>query len=146
MASSFDMETHDETATLPVDTAGLDPWLERYREWRVADRTNMLENSVYSVITVEGCASILWKDGKSQELREKAASALRITAQDLQELRVIDEIIPEPLGGAHSNHEETAKAVHDTLARQIEDLRRYKPDKLVRRRRDKFLRMGQFLE
>jgi len=106
----------------------------------------MLENSVYSVITVEGCASILWKDGKSQELREKAASALRITAQDLQELRVIDEIIPEPLGGAHSNHEETAKAVHDTLVRQIEDLRRYKPDKLVRRRRDKFLRMGQFLE
>jgi len=112
----------------------------------VADRTNMLENSVYSVITVEGCASILWKDGKSQELREKAASALRITAQDLQELRVIDEIIPEPPGGAHSNHEETAKALHDTLVRQIEDLRRYKPDKLVRRRRDKFLRMGQFLE
>jgi acetyl-CoA carboxylase carboxyl transferase subunit alpha len=112
----------------------------------VADRTNMLENSVYSVITVEGCASILWKDGKSQELREKAASALRITAQDLQELRVIDDIIPEPPGGAHSNHEETAKALHDTLVRQIEDLRRYKPDKLVRRRRDKFLRMGQFLE
>jgi len=59
---------------------------------------------------------------------------------------VIDEIIPEPPGGAHSNHEETAKALHDTLVRQIEDLRRYKPDKLVRRRRDKFLRMGQFLE
>jgi acetyl-CoA carboxylase carboxyl transferase subunit alpha len=112
----------------------------------VADRTNMLENSVYSVITVEGCASILWKDGKSQELREKAASALRITAHDLQELRVIDEIIPEPPGGAHSDHETTARAVHDTLVRQIEDLRRYKPDKLVRRRRDKFLRMGQYLE
>jgi acetyl-CoA carboxylase carboxyl transferase subunit alpha len=112
----------------------------------VADRTNMLENSVYSVITVEGCASILWKDGKSQELREKAAGALRITAQDLQELRVIDDIIPEPPGGAHANHEVTARAVHDTLVRQIEDLRRYKPDKLVRRRRDKFLRMGQFLE
>jgi len=106
----------------------------------------MLENSVYSVITVEGCASILWKDGKSQELREKAASALRITAQDLLELRVIDEIIPEPPGGAHGNHEVTAQSVHDTLARQVEDLRRYKPDKLVRRRRDKFLRMGQFLE
>jgi len=67
----------------------------------VADRTNMLENSVYSVITVEGCASILWKDGKSQELREKAASALRITAQDLLELRVIDEIIPS-LPAAHT--------------------------------------------
>src|SRR3954454_2553551 len=112
----------------------------------VSDRTNMLENAVYSVITVEGCASILWKDGKSQELREKAASALRITAQDLRELRVIDEIIPEPPGGAHANHETTAQAVHDTLVTQLEDLRRYKPDKLVRRRRDKFLRMGQFLE
>jgi acetyl-CoA carboxylase carboxyl transferase subunit alpha len=112
----------------------------------VADRTNMLENAVYSVITVEGCASILWKDGKSQELREKAASALRITAQDLLELRVIDEIIAEPPGGAHANHELTAQAVHDTLVRQLEDLRRYKPDKLVRRRRDKFLRMGQYSE
>jgi acetyl-CoA carboxylase carboxyl transferase subunit alpha len=106
----------------------------------------MLENAVYSVITVEGCASILWKDGKSQELREKAASALRITAQDLLELRVIDEIIPEPPGGAHANHEATALAVHDTLVRQLEDLRRHKPDKLVRRRRDKFLRMGQYSE
>src|SRR6476620_7080910 len=112
----------------------------------VADRTNMLENAVYSVITVEGCASILWTDGKSQELREKAASALRITAQELLDLRVIDEIIPEPPGGAHANHEATAQAVKETLVRQLEDLRRYKPDKLVRRRRDKFLRMGQFLE
>ncbi len=112
----------------------------------VSDRTNMLENAIYSVITVEGCASILWKDGKSQELREKAAAALHITAQDLLDLRVVDEIIPEPPGGAHANHEGTAAAVHDTLVRQIEDLRRYKPDKLVRRRRDKFLRMGQYLE
>src|SRR3982750_4278594 len=64
----------------------------------VADRINMLENAVYSVITVEGCAAILWKDGKSQEMREKAASALRITAQDLLELRVVDEIISEPSG------------------------------------------------
>src|SRR3569623_549298 len=71
----------------------------------VADRTNMLENAVYSVLTVEGCASILRKAGKGQELREKAASALRITAKDLLELRVIDEIIPAPPGGAHANHE-----------------------------------------
>ena len=112
----------------------------------VADRTNMLENAVYSVITVEGCASILWKDGKNQELREKAAAALRITAQDLQELRVVDEIIPEPPGGAHANHEAAAANVHDTLVRQLEDLRRYKPDKLVRRRREKFLKIGQYLE
>ncbi len=113
---------------------------------RVADRANMLENAVYSVITVEGCAAILWKDGKSQEMREKAAAALRVTAQDLLELRVIDEIIPEPPGGAHANHETTAQAVHDVLVRQVEELRRYKPDKLVRRRREKFLRMGQFIE
>ena len=112
----------------------------------VADRVMMLENAVYSVITVEGCAAILWKDGKSPEMREKAASALRITAQDLAELRVIDEIIPEPVGGAHANHEATAQAVHDILVKQLDELRRYKPDKLVRRRREKFLRMGQVLE
>ena len=71
----------------------------------------MLENAVYSVITVEGCAAILWKDGKSPEMREKAATALRITAPDLFELRVIDEIIPEPPGGAHADHEATAQAL-----------------------------------
>src|SRR5687767_9653171 len=75
----------------------------------VADRVLMLENAVYSVITVEGCAAILWKDGKSPEMRERAASALRITAPDLYELRVIDEIIPEPKGGAHTDHAATAK-------------------------------------
>ena len=112
----------------------------------VADRVLMLENSVYSVITVEGCAAILWKDGKSPEMREKAASALKITAPDLYELRVVDEIVPEPLGGAHSNHEATAETLRETLCRHLEELRKYKPDKLVRRRRDKFLRMGQFIE
>jgi acetyl-CoA carboxylase carboxyl transferase subunit alpha len=112
----------------------------------VADRVMMLENAVYSVITVEGCAAILWKDGKSPEMREKAASALRITAPDLFELKVIDEIVPEPLGGAHADHQAVATAVHDALCRQLDDLRRLKPDKLVRRRREKFLRMGQFLE
>jgi acetyl-CoA carboxylase carboxyl transferase subunit alpha len=112
----------------------------------VADRVNMLENAVYSVIAVEGCAAILWKDGKSPEMREKAAAALRITGQDLLDLHVVDEIIPEPIGGAHSDHEATAKAVHDTLVRQLEELRKLKPDKLVRRRREKYLRMGQFQE
>jgi acetyl-CoA carboxylase carboxyl transferase subunit alpha len=112
----------------------------------VADRVLMLENAVYSVITVEGCAAILWKDGKSPEMRERAASALRITAPDLYELRVIDEIIPEPTGGAHANHEVTAKALHDALTRQFDEVRRFKPDKLVRRRREKYLRMGQFVE
>ena len=112
----------------------------------VADRVLMLQNAVYSVITVEGCAAILWKDGKSPEMREKAASALKITAQDLLELRIIDEIIPEPPGGAHANQEVTAAAVGEALLRNLDELRRLKPDKLVRRRREKFLRMGQFEE
>ena len=112
----------------------------------VADRVNMMENSVYSVITVEGCAAILWKDGKSPEMRDKAATALRITAPDLFELKIIDSIIPEPIGGAHVDHQATATNVHHALVKQLDDLRRYKPDKLVRRRREKFLRMGKFLE
>lgn len=112
----------------------------------VADRVLMLENSVYSTITVEGCAAILWKDGKSHEMREKAASALRLTAADLMELRVIDEVIPEPVGGAHADHAATAKSVRETLTRHLEELRRLKPDKLVRRRREKYLRMGQYTE
>jgi acetyl-CoA carboxylase carboxyl transferase subunit alpha len=112
----------------------------------VADRVNMLENAVYSVIAVEGCAAILWKDGKSPEMREKAASALRITAPDLFELKVVDEIIPEPPGGAHADHQVIAQNLHDALLRNVDELRRIKPDKLVRRRREKYLRMGQFLE
>jgi acetyl-CoA carboxylase carboxyl transferase subunit alpha len=112
----------------------------------VADRVLMLQNAIYSVITVEGCAAILWKDGKSPEMREKAASALKITAQDLLELRIIDEIIPEPPGGAHADQETTAKAVGEALLRNLDELRRLKPDKLVRRRREKYLRMGQFEE
>jgi acetyl-CoA carboxylase carboxyl transferase subunit alpha len=112
----------------------------------VADRVLMLENAVYSVITIEGCAAILWKDGKSPAMKERAASALRITAQDLYELRVIDEIVPEPPGGAHANHDDTAQTLQQTLMRTLEELRKYKPDKLVRRRREKYLRMGQYAE
>ena len=112
----------------------------------VADRVLMLENAVYSVITVEGCAAILWKDGKSPETRERAANALKITAPDLYELRVIDEIVPEPVGGAHADHEKTAVALGEALNRHLEELKRLKPDKLVRRRREKYLKMGQFEE
>ncbi|MBC8089365.1 MAG: acetyl-CoA carboxylase carboxyltransferase subunit alpha [Phycisphaerae bacterium] len=111
----------------------------------VADRVMMLENAVYSVITVEGCAAILWKNS-SMEMKEKAASALRITATDLLELKVIDEIVPEPHGGAHSDHAATAASLQKALIRHLDELKRLKPDKLVRRRREKFLRMGQFAE
>jgi acetyl-CoA carboxylase carboxyl transferase subunit alpha len=79
-------------------------------------------------------------------MREKAASALKITAQDLLELRIIDEIVPEPPGGAHADQEATATAVGEALLRNLDELRRLKPDKLVRRRREKYLRMGQFEE
>jgi acetyl-CoA carboxylase carboxyl transferase subunit alpha len=112
----------------------------------VADRVLMLENAVYSVITVEGCAAILWKDGKSNEMKERAAKALRITAPELMELGVIDEIVPEPVGGAHVNHEASAKSLQEALVRNLEELRRYRPEKLVRRRREKFLSMGEFKE
>jgi len=112
----------------------------------VADRVLMFENAVYSVITVEGCASILWKDSKTPAIREKAASALRLTAKDLIELKVVDEIIPEPIGGAHSDHDASAASLRDVLIKNLEELRKLKPDKLVRRRREKFLRMGQFTE
>ena len=108
----------------------------------VADRVLMMENAVYSVITAEGCAAILWKDGKSMEMRERAATALRITSPELLDLKVIDEAIPEPVGGAHTNHEASAAALQESLIRNLEDLRRLKPDKLVRRRREKFLKMG----
>jgi acetyl-CoA carboxylase carboxyl transferase subunit alpha len=112
----------------------------------VADRVLMLENAVYSVITVEGCAAILWKDGKSNEMKERAAKALRITAPELMELGVIDEIVPEPVGGAHVNHEASARSLQEALVRNLEELRRFRPEKLVRRRREKFLSMGEFKE
>jgi acetyl-CoA carboxylase carboxyl transferase subunit alpha len=112
----------------------------------VADRVLMLENSVYSVITVEGCAAILWKDGKSPETRERAANALRITAPDLFEMRVIDEIVAEPQGGAHADHKATADTLKEVLCRHLDELRGLRPEKLVRRRREKFLRMGRFTE
>ena len=111
----------------------------------VADRTLMLENAIYSVITVEGCAAILWKDGKSPEMRERAASALRLTAPELLELKIIDGIVPEPVGGAHANHESTASALQEALIKNLEELQKMKPDKLVRRRREKYLRMGQWI-
>ncbi|MDQ8146107.1 MAG: acetyl-CoA carboxylase carboxyltransferase subunit alpha, partial [Gemmatimonadota bacterium] len=112
----------------------------------VADRILMLEHSVYSVITVEGCAAILWKDGKSPEMREKAASSLRITSDDLVRLGIVDQVIPEPPGGAHADHAATASALHDAILAHVDELRRLKPDKLVRKRREKFLKMGAFTE
>src|SRR2546430_9509258 len=112
----------------------------------VADRVLMMENAVYSVISVEGCAAILWKDAKSPEMREKAATALKITAPELLELKVVDEVIPEPRGGAHADHETSAKSLQTVLCKHLEELRKMRPEKLVRRRRQKFLRLGAWTE
>ncbi len=112
----------------------------------VADKILMLENSIYSVITVEGCAAILWKDGKSVEMREKAAKSLRITAPDLYDLRVIDEVLPEPPGAAHTDYATTAQTLKEALVRHLDELKKLRPERLVRKRREKFLRMGQFVE
>ena len=103
----------------------------------------MLEHSVYSVISPEGCAAILWKD---QSEVQKAASALKLTAQDLLRLGVIDEVIPEPLGGAHMDPGLAIRSVAGALRRCLSTLRRIKRDELPRRRFAKFRAMGQFSE
>ena len=104
-----------------------------------ANRVAMLEHSVYSVISPEGCASILWKD--ADKMRE-AAEALRLTAQDLKKLGITDLIIDEPMGGAHRAPDVTMKAVGATIERMLEQLGGLGRKKLVKDRRDKFLRMG----
>jgi acetyl-CoA carboxylase carboxyl transferase subunit alpha len=109
----------------------------------VADRVLMLENSVYSVISPEGCAAILWKDASQ---RERAADALKLTAQDLLRLKLIDEIIPEPLGGAHFDPDATGEALREALIRHMTELRKVRSEKLVRRRADKYAAMGAFTE
>ncbi len=109
----------------------------------VADRILMLENSVYSVISPEGCAAILWKDASQ---RERAAEALKITADDLLRLKVIDEIVKEPVGGAHLDPDATGEALRDALIRHVTELRKIRPEKLVRRRAEKYAAMGAYSE
>jgi len=104
-----------------------------------ANRVAMLEHSVYSVISPEGCASILWKD--AEKMRE-AAEALRLTAQDLKNLTVCDEIIAEPLGGAHRERDATIDAVRASLAKMLADLSAQDGHDLVAQRRKKFLDLG----
>jgi len=105
-----------------------------------ANRVYMLEHSIYSVISPEGCASILWRSG---EQAQEAAEALRLTAQDLLRLGVIDDIIPEPLGGAHRGARLTIAAVGDKLEEGLRELLRESGGQLKQGRREKFLDMGQ---
>jgi acetyl-CoA carboxylase carboxyl transferase subunit alpha len=104
-----------------------------------ANRIAMLEHSIYSVISPEGCASILWKD--AEKMRE-AADALRLTAQDLQKLGVIDRIVKEPVGGAQRGRKETVEAVGKAIEAMLKELQGKKPEALVRDRRAKFIEMG----
>ncbi|MGH9715819.1 MAG: acetyl-CoA carboxylase carboxyltransferase subunit alpha [Candidatus Acidiferrales bacterium] len=107
----------------------------------VGDRVFMLENSIYSVISPEGCASIMWRDSTKAEL---AAEALKITAPDLLKLKLVDAVIPEPEGGAHNDYEATAKLLDPVLLRALDELTLLSPQQLIDRRYDKFRAMGQF--
>jgi acetyl-CoA carboxylase carboxyl transferase subunit alpha len=105
-----------------------------------ANAVFMLEHSIYSVISPEGCASILWRSG---EHTKDAAEQLKLTAQDLHKLKVVDDVIEEPLGGAHRDLDRIARAVGDRVERDLHALLRLEAGDLRRRRRDKYLEMGQ---
>jgi acetyl-CoA carboxylase carboxyl transferase subunit alpha len=107
----------------------------------VADRVLMMENAIYSVISPEGCASIMWRDASKREL---AAQAMRITAQDLKQFGCIDDIVPEPPGGAHTDHTIAAELLDRSLQRHLAELKRLTVSELLASRYDKFRLMAQF--
>ncbi|MBI4691137.1 MAG: acetyl-CoA carboxylase carboxyltransferase subunit alpha [Nitrospirae bacterium] len=120
----------------------------------VADRVFMLEHSIYSVISPEGCAAILWKKNGEMDAEESskaadamkltAAAALRLTAQDLLAFKIIDDIIPEPSGGAHRDPEAVAKKISETISKSIEELSSKTPGKLIEERYKRLRRIGSF--
>jgi len=107
----------------------------------VADRVLMMENSIYSVISPEGCASIMWRDASKREL---AAEAMKITASDLSQSHLIDDVVPEPPGGAHNDWDAAARMLDEKLQWHLGELKRLTPDELVQSRYDKFRNMAQF--
>lgn len=109
----------------------------------VGDKVNILENSFYSVISPEGCASIIWRDASKAET---AAAAMKITAKDLREQGIVDEVIPEPDGGAHADHEAAARILDDVLERQLVTLVNQPIRDLLNARYEKFRKMGQFFD
>jgi acetyl-CoA carboxylase carboxyl transferase subunit alpha len=108
----------------------------------IGDRILMLENSWYSVISPESCSSILWR---SWDYKEQAAESLQLTAPDLKKQGIIDVIVPEPLGGAHRDHEQMAHILKATLLEELRALSRVKPEKLIERRIEKFSKMGVWI-
>ena len=109
----------------------------------VGDRVLILENAIYSVISPEGCAAILWRDSS---LKERAAEALKLTAPDLMAMGLVDEIVPEPPGGAHADPGTAVVALGVALERQLAELAGIPTDELLKRRADKYLGMGKFEE
>jgi len=107
----------------------------------VGDRILMLENAICSVISPEGCAAILWKD---QAKMEEAAKALRITSQDLLDLKIIDGVIPEPMGGAHRDVEQTALAIKQAITKHLRELKDLTPAELIQKRYQKYRGIGKF--
>jgi acetyl-CoA carboxylase carboxyl transferase subunit alpha len=106
----------------------------------VGDRVNMLEHAIYSVISPEGCASILWRDaGRAEE----AAAAMKITAPDLASLGIVDRIVPEPPGGAHVDHDALYRSLDSVLSEQLRELQELAPEQLLERRYRKFREMGR---
>lgn len=109
----------------------------------VGDRILMLQNTWYSVISPESCSSILWR---SWDYKEQAAEALKLTAEDLLEQKIIDRIVPEPLGGAHKDHQQMASTLKAILLEEINNLIKIKPEKLIANRLEKFGKMGVYQE
>jgi acetyl-CoA carboxylase carboxyl transferase subunit alpha len=109
----------------------------------VADRVLMMENSVYSVISPEGCASIMWRDATKKDL---AAEAMKITAKDLNELGCIDGIIPEPAGGAHKDHAQAAELLDAALLQNLTAIKDLPVGELLETRYNKFRNMAQFFQ
>jgi acetyl-CoA carboxylase carboxyl transferase subunit alpha len=109
----------------------------------VADRVLMLQHSIYSVIAPEGCASILWRDPNR---KAEAAKAMRVTAGEVRVLGIVDEVIPEPLGGAHRGVEQTAATLKEVLARHLKEVSRLSKTRLLASRYDKLCALGRFIE
>lgn len=108
-----------------------------------ANKVLMLQNAIYSVISPEGCASILWRDNNKAE---QAADSLGITAKILKENKIIEEIIDEPIGGAHRDHALTIKNVEDTIKKSLDEIKNYSQDKLLFYRKEKFIQYGRFFK
>ena len=107
----------------------------------VGDKVVMLENTWYSVISPESCSSILWR---SWEYKEQAAEALKLTAKDMKRMKLVDQIIKEPLGGAHTDREKTFLAVKDAIIKSYDELKNLSPKELVKQRMNKYDEMGVY--